>query len=58
MANIKKGVDYNAKNIDPDLILYYLANGLRTPQDEREERWLKSINETKAKGRGIEYPSN
>ena len=33
--------DYNSPDLDPDIIYNYLAQGLRTPQNEKEERWQK-----------------
>jgi hypothetical protein len=48
----------NALDLDPDVILSLLASGRRDPQNEQERIWLKSIEETKAKGKGIDIPFN
>lgn len=32
---------YNSPELDDDLIYNYLAKGLRTPQNEKEERWKR-----------------
>lgn len=48
----------NDPNLDPDIIGVLLATGRRTPQNEKEERLLKDLNEMKAKGQAIEFPFN
>lgn len=53
-----KTYENNDPDLDPDIILSLLARGCRSPQNEQEKRWLKSINETRAKGYGIELPFN
>ena len=47
---------FDSMDLDPDIILLYLSQGLRKPQNEKG--WLKSIKESKKKGMGIEFPAN
>ncbi|GAB3007244.1 hypothetical protein GCM10027051_03790 [Niabella terrae] len=50
--------NFDAMDLDPDIIMLYLSQGLRKPKNEKEKRWLRSIRETKKKGMGIEFPFN
>jgi hypothetical protein len=48
----------NSNHLEHDQILCYLALGSRKPQNEKEERWLKSINDAKIMGYSVEIPAN
>ena len=49
---------YNSMDLDDDIIYNYLARGLRTPQDETEERWAKEGKAILASGKSYDMYFN
>lgn len=43
-------------NLDRGYLIYYLATGMRQPQNESEEKLLKEIQEIKDRGQCLEIP--
>lgn len=54
----KQKKDYNSLDLDIDQIQVYLMSGRRTPQNEKEKRILKQIQEIQAEGLVVEVLSN
>jgi len=48
------GIDYNSPELDADIICSYLARGIRTPQNETEERWAKEGKSILEQGSGFD----